>query len=93
MDNKTLIYCSVFFNKAYLNLFKLLMCSIKFYTDYEKYDFLLLTSEDYANDVKQISDLVDIPIKTHFLDINSFFQKNTPQKINSLCDLIKTQSA
>lgn len=73
MDNKTLIYCSVFFNKAYLNLFKLLMCSIKFYTDYEKYDFLLLTSEDYANDVKQISDLVDIPIKTHFLDINSFF--------------------
>jgi len=68
---KNLIYLGVFHNKQYIELLKLFLLSVKYYSSYDQIDFLVLTSEDFANDINDLSKLTGIPLKMKFFSFNS----------------------
>jgi hypothetical protein len=68
LQNKNLVYLGVFFNKKYLQLLKILLISVKLFSALESIDFLIMTSEDFATDIQDLSDDVGIPLKLMFID-------------------------
>jgi len=68
---KNLIYLGVFFNKQYIELLKLFLLSVKYYSTYDQIDFLILTSEDFTKDIQALSELTGIPLKMKFFSFNS----------------------
>ena len=70
-----LVYMSVFHNRQYLDLLKLLMVSIKMFsaatTDIE---FLVLTSADFAPAVQEIATLTGIPLRTKLFNFTSMHE-------------------
>ena len=71
---KNLVYMSVFVNKDYLELLKILLISVKLFSPeartLESIDFLVMTSRDFAADIQQLSEDIGIPLKLMFLDIS-----------------------
>jgi hypothetical protein len=61
---KNLVYMCVFHNKAYIDLLRILMTSITFYSKTDDIDFLVFTSEEFKPLVDSLSGLLEIPIKT-----------------------------
>ena len=71
-----LVYMSVFHNRQYLDLLKLLMVSVKMFsvsatTDI---DFLVLTSADFAPAVHEIATLTGIPLRTKLFAFTSMHE-------------------
>lgn len=69
--SKNLIYLGVFFNRQYIKLLKLFLLSVKYFSTYDQIDFLILTSEDFAKDIQELSELTGIPLKMKFFSFNS----------------------
>jgi len=69
--NKNLAYFCIFCKKDYVELFKLLMVSVKLYSKTNGIDFLVFTSKEFEEDIYKLSEYLDIPIKTATLDITS----------------------
>jgi len=70
--SKNLIYACVFHNKDYIELLKILMTTIKFYSKTDTVDFLIFTSPDFEPLVKEISDLLEIKINVKLFNFYSF---------------------
>jgi len=68
-EKKKLIYMAVFSNKKYLELMSLLLATAKFYSNLEV-DFLIMTSQDFREDVNTISKKLQIPLNIQIIDIN-----------------------
>jgi len=68
---KNLIYLGVFFNKEYLELLKIFLISVKLYSKTDEIDFLIMTSEDFAEDVQKLSEEIGIPLLMKFFSFNS----------------------
>ena len=70
--HKNLVYLGVFVNKEYLELLKILLISVKLFSSrtLESIDFLIMTSRDFAADIRKVSEDVGVPLKLMFLDIN-----------------------
>ena len=71
---KNLIYMCVFHNKEYLELLKILLITVKFYSNTDGIDFLVLTTKEFEPLIKQISDLVEIPLLMKFFDFTSMHE-------------------
>jgi len=67
---KKLIYMGVFCNKKYLELLSLLLATAKFYSNLDV-DYLVMTSEDFREDVAAISNKLQMPINIQIIDINT----------------------
>lgn len=75
MDSvKPLVYMSVFFNKQYITLLKLLLTSVKLYSKYENLTFLVITQKDFVDDITNVSNQIGIPLKIHTLEAEDVFQ-------------------
>jgi len=66
---KNLVYLGVFLNKEYIELLKVLLISVKLFslTSLESIDFLIITSEDFAVDIKKLSEDIGLPLNLMFL--------------------------
>jgi len=69
----SLVYMCVFFNKQYILLLKLLLASIKIYSNYENLTFLIFTQEDFREDIENVSKQIGIPLKIHIHKAQDMF--------------------
>jgi hypothetical protein len=73
-EKRNLTYMCVFYNKDYIKLLTLLFSSIRFYSNIENSDFLVLTSKDFEPLIQDLAKQVEIPIRTMTLEIITIFQ-------------------
>jgi len=59
-----LIYLCVFLNKDQLDLLKLFLFSMLLYSNLDSYDFVVITTLDFLEDINKVSKLFNINIKT-----------------------------
>jgi SAM-dependent methyltransferase len=71
VQKKNLIYLGVFFNKDYIQLLKIFLGTVKLFSSIDSIDFLIMTSEDFAPDIQDLSKLVGIPLLMKFFSFNS----------------------
>jgi len=71
--NKNLIFFCVFHNEEYMKMFKILMISLKFYSNTDNIDFLIFTSNNFIPYINSISKLVRINIAYKIFDLNNVF--------------------
>ena len=69
--SKNLIYLGVFFNREYIELLKIFLITVKLFSSIDQIDFLIMTSEDFAPDIEQLSVDVGIPLLMKFFSFNS----------------------
>jgi hypothetical protein len=69
----SLVYMCVFFNKQYIVLLKLLLVSIKLYSNYEDLTFLIFTQEDFREDIENVSKQIGITLKIHIHKAQDMF--------------------
>jgi len=74
MACENLVYLCVFNSKEYVNLLKMLMMSVKFYSKTDNIHFLVFTNAKFEQDINEISSLLEIPIKTKFIEIETVHQ-------------------
>jgi len=60
---KNLVYITVFLKKEMLELMKLFLLSMTLYSRTDTFDILVMTSQEFVNDVQYITRLLDLPIK------------------------------
>jgi len=70
---KNLVYFCVFHNAHYMDLLKILMTTIKFYSKTDNIDFLVFTSSNFVPLVNSISNLLRIPLLCKTFDFNTVF--------------------
>ena len=71
-NKKNLVYFSVFYNKDYFNLAKLLLKSLTLYSPQDAFDLLLLTSADFRKEAEELAKI--LPLQVHYLPCTSIFQ-------------------
>ena len=71
-NSKNLVYMCVFHNKDYLELLKILLITVKFYSRIDTVDFLILTSKDFESNINDMSELLQIPLRTKFFNFTTF---------------------
>ena len=73
LKKKNLIYLGVFFNKEYLELLRIFLETVKLFSfkALDSIDFLIMTSEEFAEDVQALSKKLDIPLLMKFFSFNS----------------------
>lgn len=69
--SKYLIYLGVFHNKQYIELLTLFLLSVKYFSSYDQIDFLILTSENFADEINSLSKFTGIPLMMKFFSFNS----------------------
>ena len=62
---KHLVYFSVFLNKDMLELLKLLLMSMKLYSNTDTFDILIITSEEFVKDIDVISKIFDLELMVY----------------------------
>ena len=75
--NKHLVYLSIFFSQEYIEMFKLLLITMKTFSKTDTFDLLVLTSEEFEPHISKLSDVFHIPIKTMCLNCK------TPEEASS----------
>ena len=70
--SENLVYLCVFHNKDYIELLKILMKTVKFYSNTNTIDFLIFTNKIFENDINNISKLLDIPLRMKFFDFDTY---------------------
>lgn len=71
VHKKHMVYMCVFHNKDYLDLLRILLATIKFYTNMNNIDILVFTSSDFVPLIEKLSSLLDLPINTKTYDFPS----------------------
>lgn len=68
----------VFHNRNYLKLLELLLASMKVFSRTENFlfDILVMTNPDFENEVRHISELVQIPVKIHLCDFKTLHESS-----------------
>ena len=69
---KNLVYMCVFYNEAYLELLKILLSTMKLFSRTDSIDILVFTSKEFAPKIKEVSDLLDLPILIHTFAFTNF---------------------
>jgi hypothetical protein len=69
-NTKSLVYFCVFHNRSYLKLLELLLLSIKLYSPCDL-EFLILTSESFVGQVKDLINKLHFPLHIMTMDITS----------------------
>lgn len=70
---RPLVYFSLFFNKGYLKLLKILLTSIKLNSRYDGIAFLVLTSEELQSEIVQMGALIGVPLQIHLFETTDVF--------------------
>jgi len=73
MQGKNLIYSCVFYNQDYFRLLDLLLKSMKLYSSCS-FDFLVMTSPEFEEDVKKMGLTLNLELKVFSLDFKTIFQ-------------------
>lgn len=68
---KNLIYLGVFFNRDYIELLRIFLITAKLYSNLDCIDFLVMTSENFAPDIQDLSKKIGIPLLMKFFSFNS----------------------
>ena len=68
---KNLVYLGVFFNRDYIELLKIFLITVKLFSSLDHIDFLIMTSEDFAQDIQKLSKDIGIPLLMKFFSFNS----------------------
>jgi lipopolysaccharide biosynthesis glycosyltransferase len=76
MNNKNLVYMSVFHNKDYLQLLEILMMTVKYFSKTDTIDFLVLTTESFADNINKLSRLINIPILMKFFTFTTMHESS-----------------
>jgi len=71
---KNLLYFCVFYNNNYFKLLNLLLTSLKFYSNLNSFDILILTNETMREEVDELSKKLKINIKIQTFDFKTIFQ-------------------
>lgn len=69
--NKNLVYFCIFHNSNYMELFKILMTTVKLFSRTDTIDFLVVTSKEFEPLVDDISNKLQIPILKKFYKFTS----------------------
>ena len=71
---KNLLYFCVFYNSNYFKLLNLLLTSLKFYSNLDTFDILILTNESMREEVNELANKLKINIKIQTFDFTTIFQ-------------------
>ncbi len=74
LKSKNLVYCCVFYNKDYLKLLDLLLKSMKMYSTLESFDFLVITSPEFAPLVKGLGHKLGLDLRVFTQKFTTIFQ-------------------
>ena len=74
IQSKNLVYCCVFYNKDYFKLLELLLKSMKMYSSLDSFDFLVMTSPEFAPIVKNLGIHLGLDIFTFTQGFSTIFQ-------------------
>ena len=71
-----LVYMAVFHNKQYIELLKILMIGVKFFTDTTNIDFLVMTTEEFIPAIQELSVTFGIPILIKLFGFTSMHESS-----------------
>jgi hypothetical protein len=71
---KYLVYMCVFHNKDYLDLLRILLTTLKFYSKTDSIDFLVFTSYDFEPMVSEMSNMLKIPVYVKLFEFTTIQQ-------------------
>ncbi len=74
LKSRNLVYCCVFYNKDYFKLLDLLLKSMKVFSSLESFDFLVMTSPEFAPLVSDLGSKLGLDLKTFTQDFTTIFQ-------------------
>ena len=74
MVNRNLVYCSVFYNKDYFKLLDLLLKSMIMFSNYDTFDILVMTQEEFLPLVKDLENNLNIKLFTFCIPCTTIFQ-------------------
>jgi lipopolysaccharide biosynthesis glycosyltransferase len=69
-----LVYMCVFYNSKYIRLLELLFLSLRVFSSRDSFDLLILTSDDFQKEVRDLADRLEIPCKIHCIPCTSIFE-------------------
>ena len=72
-----LVYMSVFYNKDYIRLLRLLLLSINYYSSIQNIDILILTSPDFEPLIQDLSKELNIPLLIKTFNFTTLFEAAT----------------
>ena len=72
--NRNLLYCSVFYNKDYFKLLDLLLKSMTMFSNYDTFDILVMTQEEFLPLVKDLENNLNITLLTFCIPCKTIFQ-------------------
>jgi hypothetical protein len=79
---KYLVYACVFYNKDYIELLRLLLSSIKFYSSLENITLLVLTAKEFEPSILNLAKILQLTIKTMPLALTTIFQAAQMANLN-----------
>jgi len=74
LKSKNLIYCCVFYNKDYFKLLELLLKSMKIFSSLDSFDFLVMTSPEFAPLVSNLRKTLGLDLKVFTQNFTTIFQ-------------------
>lgn len=74
LKSRNLIYCCVFYNKDYFKLLELLLKSMKMYSTLDSFDFLVMTSPEFAPLVRNLGRTLGLDLKIFTQEFSTIFQ-------------------
>ena len=74
VPTRNLVYMCVFHNKDYVELLRILLSTIKFYSNLENIYLLVFTSEDFKSHVDNLAVLLNINIKTKIFNFTTMHE-------------------
>ena len=75
-SKKNLVYMCVFHNKDYMELLKILLATVKFYSKIDDIDFLVFTCSEFEPLVDGLATLLDMPIKTKLFNFTTMHESS-----------------
>jgi O-methyltransferase len=74
-EKRKLVYACVFFNKGYIDVLKLFGISLKLFGDIQKNtDVLIMTSEDFKDEIQTYFNNISLPVKINILNLNTILE-------------------
>ena len=64
----------VFYNSKYIRLLELLFLSLRVFSSRDSFDLLILTSDDFQKEIRDLADRLEIPCKIHCIPCTSIFE-------------------
>lgn len=69
-----LVYMCVFYNSKYIRLLELLFLSLRVFSSRDSFDILILTSDDFQEQIRDLADRLQVPCKIHCIPCTSIFE-------------------